>query len=499
MFQSTAMTRYFGRPKSLDATLPWLLALLAAGYVTYYWPSPAELEELARVVAKGGDRGSYLNFSEIRTAGYPIFIKAIAAVFGSVDAVPKAQLVITAASFAFLGWSVHRTFGSFFFALAPVLALMLYPRIGDWHIDFMTESLFMSLLCLLTAGLIFVVQRPTWYMAAGAALACGLAITVRPAGMSLLIVWPFLFWLIWRRCGTGRHRIVMVTAVITPIVLCILVENVIWHTNHDSEFRPNLADRHLFGKALIIESEPQISDPELARLVAEGRSVTALGRKLIAEAPSYYARTRLLVDFEVRTHGYIYKHEFATKVKAIAQRRGVGEYDVLAQIGRPAMLKNPVAWMRNALIHYFGLWIRAYVTPTIHEEYLVYLENSEPSPLIRNEIWLRGDPLSRLQRLSAQPMAAALLVSILSVGLAAWHRLRQRGLDSRLVVAAVCALAIHAHLLIVGMLGVTESRYAVAMGPLLAISVGLLASWVIERSSNAVAGCSRAWPRQSGE
>ena len=505
--------RHFSLPKSPDAALPWLLILLAACYIAYYWSNPVVLWP---------DSGGYLKFSEYRTAGYPIFIRLIEAVFGTVDAVPKAQLIIAAASFAFLGWSVfiglsaNRAFGplctvipahagthevarrsaihSAFFALAPVLALMLYPQLGDVHGYILTESLFISLLCLLTGGLILMTRRPTWYLAAATALVCGLTITVRPAAVSLLIIWPFLFWLIWRRCDNrlGR-RIALAAAVIVPITLCLVVENVLWHANHDSETRPNLADRHLFAKSLIIEpvlslSKGWPSDPDLAALVSMGRDVMAPGRELIANAPSHYARTRLLVDFEVAAQHATYRRAFAPEIRAVAQQRGVSEYDVLAQVGRGAMLRSPVAWARNALAHYLGLWFPywAYASPATLEEYQAYIENADPNSLFMDEpIFRHKEPPSpALQVMLRLTMAAGLLISTLAVGLAAWQRLRRHhdSPDSRLVIAALTGLAVHAHFLMVGLLGVVATRYAGAMGPLMATCGALLASWMIDQA-----------------
>ena len=480
------MARYFNRFKSREAALPWLLTLLAVGYVAYYWSNPVGLYR---------DSNGYLTFSEHRTAGYPVFISLTTALFGAVDAVPKVQLVAASAAFAFLGWSLHRAFRSSFFALTPVVLLMLYPRIGDVHSYILTESLFISLLCLLTGSLALMVRSPTWYLAAATALACGLAITVRPAGISLLIIWPFLLWLIWRRCDS--RRVALLTAVIVPIALCLIVENVIWHANHDSESRPNLADRHLFAKALIIEPEPLVPDPELARVVAEGRRVMAPGRDLIAGAPSHHARTRLLVDFEVTAQHATYRRVFAPDIRAIAQQRGIGEYEVLAQMGRPAMMNAPVAWLRNALSHYRGLWFPywAYVSPAILIEYQAYIEDAEPNVLFADiPILRRIGPASLMgQILHRLTMAAGLLASALAMGLAMWQGLRQGVPDNRLVVAGLSGLAVHAHFLMVGLLGVGTSRYAGAMAPLLAICGALLASWVIEQARNIEWERSSAW------
>ena len=304
--------RHLSLPKTFDAALPCLLILLAVGYVACFWSSPVVLWP---------DSNGYLTFSEHRTAGYPVFIDLVTSIFGTVEAVPKVQLVIAAVAFAFLGWSLHHSFRSIFFALAPVLLLMLYPQIGDVHSYILTESLFISLLCLMAGALALIVRSPTWYMMAATALTCGLAITVRPAAVSLLVIWPFLFLLTWRRFDTGR--IWLVAVVIVPIVLCLIVENVLWRVHHDAEFRPNLADRHLFAKALMIEPEPRVPDPELAAIVAKGRSVMEPGRTLIANAPSHYARTRLVVDFEVAAQHATYRRVFAPVVRETARQRGI--------------------------------------------------------------------------------------------------------------------------------------------------------------------------------
>ena len=477
------VTRYLNRPRYLEAVFPWLFILLAVCYVAYHWSNP---------MTRYPDSGGYLEFNSARTAGYPVFLDLVIAVFGSVDAVPKAQLVIAAAAFAFLGWGVYRAFGTIFFPLVPVVALMLYPRIGDAHSYILTESLFITLLCLLVGCIALIARRPSWRWTAAAALACGLAIAVRPAGVSLLIIWPFLFWLIWRRCD-GR-RIALATAAIAPIALCLIAENQLWHAYHESEPRPNLADRHLFAKALIIEPEPRVSDPELANILAEGRRVMAPARELIAEAPSHYLKMRLLGNLEVAAQYTTYGREFAPKVNAIAQQRGVGEYDVLAQMGRPAMLNAPVAWMGNALVHYFGLWFPywEYFSLEISKKYQAYIDDAEPNAVFTDASIssLREPPRSRRYFLLRLTAAAGLLTSTLATGLVAWQRLRlhSRSPDSRLVVVAVCILGVHAHFLTVGLFGVAVVRYTDTMVPLLAVCGVLLASWMIEYARSVAAG-----------
>ncbi len=470
--RSTLAKASLYRNYSFEAAFPWLLALLAVGYTAFHWSDPVTLAP---------DSGGYLRFSEHRTAGYPLFLRAVETLFGTTDAAQKTQLVIAASAFAFLGWSVHRAFRSTFFALAPVVALMLYPRIADLHGYILTESLFISLLCLIIGAIALSAHRPTWRWMAVAALACGLAIAVRPAGISLLAIWPFLFWLTWRRCE-GR-RLAVTAAIVAPIALCLAAESVIWHASHDSDSRPSLADRHLFAKALIIEPGPSLSDPELAGIVTTGREIMAPARELIAGAPSHYARAILLAEFEVAGQHATYSRVFSPEVRAVADWRGLEEHRVVAQIGRPAMLSSPVAWIGNALTHYTGLWSRAFVTPATLKEFQSYIDEAE-----RNELFETVSVFTQGVEHGSKPpfivrfaMGVGLMTLPFAVALAVWQRLRQTCPDGRLAVAAVGAWAVHTHLLFVGLFGVMAGRYADSMAPFMAVSGALLALWAFDR------------------
>ena len=101
--RSTLAKASLSRHYSVEAAFPWLLALLAVGYIALHWSDPVTLAP---------DSGGYLRFSEHRTAGYPLFLRAVETLFGTTDAAQKAQLIIAASAFAFLGWSVHRAFRS---------------------------------------------------------------------------------------------------------------------------------------------------------------------------------------------------------------------------------------------------------------------------------------------------------------------------------------------------------------------------------------------------
>ena len=64
-----SLMTYF-RPARFQAAFPWLLALLAVGYIALHWSDPVTLAP---------DSGGYLQFSEHRTSGYPLFLNAVEA------------------------------------------------------------------------------------------------------------------------------------------------------------------------------------------------------------------------------------------------------------------------------------------------------------------------------------------------------------------------------------------------------------------------------------
>ena len=118
----------------------------------------------------------------------------------------------------------------------------------------------------------------------------------------------------------------MVASVVGPIALCLIGESMAWHAYHDAGFRPNLADKHLFAKALIMESPPLLSDAELAAIVVMGRDVMAPARALIANAPNSYGRVRMLAEFEVTAQHETYRGSLSPTVRNLARQRGIEEH-----------------------------------------------------------------------------------------------------------------------------------------------------------------------------
>ena len=176
------------------------------------------------------------------------------------------------------------------------------------------------------------VARPTARLAAMAALRCGLAVAVRPAGLLLLAIWPILLWLLGRRCAGRRWRLAAA-----------------------------VADRHFFAKALMMDAEPTVRDPEVADVLSDAWRATAAFRKAVADAPDWQSRTVLLMRAEQDAGRGKYTRPFRHRLSELA--RPTGRHRSFSA-AREVVFARPREWMANAAVHYVGLWTHY----TIHDE-----------------------------------------------------------------------------------------------------------------------------------
>ena len=453
-----------GRRRDRDERwLPWTLAAVAAAYVAILWSNP-----FGTALYTPDSRG-YIQFAAHRTAGYPLFLDFVTALFGTLGAVPRAQLLLAAAGFAFLGWSIQRAFGAPRLALLVTLSLFGNPEIARLHGAIMTESLFVSLLCVMTGAMAMLVTRPAVLPAALSALTCGTAAMVRPAGVSLLPIWPILLWFLWGRYAGQRVRLAV--AVVVPLALCGIAESVAWQASHPGRSaRTSLANMHLFAKALMMESLPVIRGDEVDRFLGTAREAVAPAREFVAGGPDWQTRLLLLTRYEAASQ----RRWFRDEVEELSERRDVSFNRLLGEVGWRATVGAPVAWASNAFAHYVGLWgLYELLTPAAFQRYAAYVQPTRRIPFFDGRLLPRNLPRYAAVWPIRVVMGVGFLATVVAVGVAVARRLRGMELDDRLVLAAVCGLLVHGHFVFVGLFGIALARYSLAVWPLLALC-GLL-------------------------
>ena len=137
----------------------------------------------------------------------------------------------------------------------------------------------------------------------------------------------------------------------------------------------------------------------------------------------------------------------------------------------------------NGLTRCTGLWSRGFVTPATLDEFQSYVDGTQRNELFDRISVIRQGVLhgSRLDFLLGFSLGIALAILPIAAVIAVWQRIRQPCPDSRLVVAAVGAWAVHSHLLFVGLFGVMAGRYADSMAPMMAVTGTLLTLWAFDR------------------
>ena len=463
----------------LDALFPYLLLLAVAGSF-WLWD---------HTTYHTSDSLRYLTFHPTRTAAYPLFLDAVAAFFGTVEVVGQIQLVLAAIALVFFGFAMRRAFN------APLMALILVAFFSNWphltlqHSHIMTESLFVSCIYVLLASLMLLLRRPSWSTAASASLACGLAITLRPAGVMLAPLLVVALWLIWHQCAGKRKAIAV--ALILPVALCLGGESALWKAHHNQHYRPNLANKHLFAKALLIAPASTVADAELAHVIAHGREVMALGRELIENAPSLQAKIYLLSQFEQTAQNATYVRAIAPLVHSVAIARGQTDIDLRGEAGREVLMSEPASWLGNALTHYWGMWSSFWILrPQFVASCQAYMEDVADSQLVadtralkrliaRGSVRHLGLPKVWFDEVFYWLMLASFAASFLAIGLALWQRFSRGVADRELALAALCGLAVHAHFLLCGFVGIATHRYAIVMLPMVAVCGALLTSWAL--------------------
>lgn len=174
----------------------WMVVLFLAPfslYIVVYW-----IVAFPEVPWIAPDSFGYLVFFPHRTLFYPLFLRLVAAVFEDPNALVAIQLLTGIFGVVFLAEVSQRLFRNVLVTIpAGVFLLFNWPMIE--HAFFLlTDYLFFGVVCFQFGAALLVVQRCTARRLVLLAVVTALVIAVRPAGMFLLGVMPFVL-IVWPR------------------------------------------------------------------------------------------------------------------------------------------------------------------------------------------------------------------------------------------------------------------------------------------------------------
>jgi len=130
------------------------------------------------------DSPTYLNWSVIRTPGYPLFLSAVRIIDPELGYLPYVQMAILIASSAFLVQAAARLGGPWWIWPLMGVGILGNPFIWRYSWEILTESLFITLFMIFLGCVAMALQRrPGLICLFAASGILGAAILVRPAAL----------------------------------------------------------------------------------------------------------------------------------------------------------------------------------------------------------------------------------------------------------------------------------------------------------------------------
>ena len=183
--------RAFDPPQNPGRSVPSWLFWICSG-AAILWASWAMLVSLPVVPFVEPDTVSYLRPSPIRSSGYMLVLGAVIDVTGDLKWVVPLQLEAMLLSFLALGWAVKEVLHSQAAGIVVTVVLSLSPGLLILAPAVMTEAVFVALICLHLAVVLYALHRPSWTSMILAGLTLAAIIILRPNGISFLAGVPML-------------------------------------------------------------------------------------------------------------------------------------------------------------------------------------------------------------------------------------------------------------------------------------------------------------------
>jgi hypothetical protein len=307
------------------------VAIFLAVY-SIYWPPDVPLI--------GPDSESYLDFSAIRSAGYPFFLAVLKSIFSARSHYLIVQYSLYALSVLIFTWQLFKTERNLIFCLVVEVGLLANWEVNRFHFSIITETLFLSISLWFLAAALAHLRTGSVVSIAAASTAAATALAVRLTGLAILVTIPILMMVAPRASSFVRR----LSFAILPIVVVLGAENLYHRAHHPGERETQLPTQ-LIGKAgMISVANPQkvidSASPADKPLQAALEYQLAPVRKLVAEAPSRAIRCRLEIWYEI-----FVEFEFAPNERAA----------VAAASGRDELTRVALARLQAGLPDYLRL------------------------------------------------------------------------------------------------------------------------------------------------
>ena len=301
------------------------------------------------------DSPSYINWEVARSAGYPLFLRAVRVMDPQFGAVRWIQSLLFVLMTAGLAETIARTLGKPHVGwFVGVLTLANLPLLR-FSLGILAESLFATLLMAHLAAVLFLLERPSprrWLLAA---LTAAGTVVVRPAGISLLAGAAVLLLL------PRLRREHFLRYFVLPLASVWLLAALLTFGRFGILALQEFGGISLVGHVAFLIDEGTVSryaglGPALARDLEPWRKAS---EGLSWPREHYWFTTsewNPMVHQAQRSMGeYALSHP--TDVSALARLPPAAILSRLGQdVGMAAVVRHPLLYLRHVAAHLYGMW-----------------------------------------------------------------------------------------------------------------------------------------------
>ena len=177
------------------------------------------------------DSAGYIEFSNVRTAIYPAFLRIFGALGLGLEQITYVQLALFVLSLATLVAALLRAGMPRVLIVLMVVGLLASFHLPSYHWTILTESIFISVSTIGLAFWLDYLRTGRIQFLAAISLCVGLLIAIRPAGIAFLPMIPISIWLQWHRRDVPRTAVaavVIVSLALGPVIERVHLSRCAW-------------------------------------------------------------------------------------------------------------------------------------------------------------------------------------------------------------------------------------------------------------------------------
>jgi hypothetical protein len=318
------------------------------------------------------DSIGYIEFSPLRTLGYPVVINIV-----GLDFLVPTQIIVFCLSLVWLGHEINKVIKNLYVNSFVLILICFTPDLINMQLSVLTESFFTSLIIIIIAALInFSFNRKLNYLIL-ISVVVGIAASIRPVAYALV---PAILFFVLFNSETKKKFLLSVACITLPCLLIISLErtaaNIIFKDKIDS-----LLPRHLFAKSSMIDSYSNTlstaEDNLTLKLLSFQNEDAEYIRRFISNAPSVEVKNVLTLYYE-----QCMQHTcFNDKVYLKNDTSRAKNNEIILRVSLERMLNNPTATLDLFFVHYKSLWTMYQVRhPNVFHVFNDYIEKSDFIP-----------------------------------------------------------------------------------------------------------------------